>query len=130
MNAEQLGQMQQMLACCLNPNNASRVAAEKLIAQHLNDHREVFIFGLVKLIRTCPEANVSHTETHRQLSTMSHSHQLVWNSVRDSHLSVTVSQNKVRNALLTLNSCRVYFYTSLLGARAVRYHFASNSASR
>lgn len=62
MNSEQLMQMQHMLSGCLNPDNGIRTAAEKTITDHLNQHREVFIFGLIKLIRTSPEANVGNTQ--------------------------------------------------------------------
>jgi len=59
MNAEQLSQMQHMLSGCLLPDNAQRKAAEAVITQHLNEHREVFIYGLIKLVRTSPESQVS-----------------------------------------------------------------------
>ena len=65
MNGEQLMQMQHMLSGCLNPDNAIRTAAEKTITDHLNQHREVFIYGLIKLIRTSPEANVRAQGTAR-----------------------------------------------------------------
>ena len=63
MNDEQLMQMQHMLAGCLNPDNDARKQAEKTITQHLNEHREIFIYGLIKLVRTSPEANVRHTHS-------------------------------------------------------------------
>ena len=58
MNDEQLMTMQHMLSMCLNESNEARRAAEASITTHLNEHREVFIFGLVKLIRSSPEIRV------------------------------------------------------------------------
>lgn len=58
MNDSQLASMQQMLGACLDPDNAARKAAEASITQHLNEHRDVFIFGLTKLIRAAPAQEV------------------------------------------------------------------------
>lgn len=62
MNDDQLLTMQSMLGGCLDPDNAKRRAAEASITQHLNGHREVFIFGLTKLIRAAPSTEV---KTHK-----------------------------------------------------------------
>lgn len=65
MNDEQLMTMQQMLATCLNPDNNVRRGAEEQITAHLNGHREVFIYGLTKLIRTSSVMEVRERERAR-----------------------------------------------------------------
>jgi len=58
MNDAQLSEMQSLLAACLSPDNVARQQAEAQIATHLNQHREVFIYGLVKLLRQSPQVQV------------------------------------------------------------------------
>ena len=59
MNAEQLRQMEVILSHALSPDNNIRAQAERVLHQHMQNNRELFVFGILKLMRSSDQTQVS-----------------------------------------------------------------------
>mmetsp|Transcript_21921 Transcript_21921/g.43521 ORF Transcript_21921/g.43521 Transcript_21921/m.43521 type:complete len:1087 (-) Transcript_21921:464-3724(-) len=58
MNAEQLRQMEVILSHALSPDNNIRAQAERVLHQHMQNNRELFVFGILKLMRSSDQTQV------------------------------------------------------------------------